>query len=136
MQLTLVPTRREVFLHSLHFANSGIAHVCSSNDGNHACILQGDRDLGPGRSGVHYIICVQRPQKRYACFAKQQPGRARQKLLATTYKPFPRPYAWLCHAYRAFYQKWRHEPQLRSCICSMRSIIIVAKVWLSRWSCK
>ena len=36
MQLTLVPTRREVFLHSLHFANSGIAHVVPMTATMHA----------------------------------------------------------------------------------------------------
>ena len=35
------------------------------------------------------VLPVQRPRKRYGCFAKQQPGRARQKFLATTYKAFP-----------------------------------------------
>ena len=27
-------------------------------------------------------------KRRFACFAKQQPGRARQNFLATTYKPY------------------------------------------------
>ena len=36
-----------------------------------------------------YVWYVQRPRKKYACFAKQLPGMARQKVLATTYNPFP-----------------------------------------------
>ena len=35
------------------------------------------------------VFNIQRPRQRYACFAKQQPGRVRLKFLATTYKPFP-----------------------------------------------
>ena len=43
MQLTLVPTRREVFLHSLHLANSGIAHVVPMTATMHAYWDQADQ---------------------------------------------------------------------------------------------
>ena len=33
-------------------------------------------------------IPVQGIEKRFACFAKQEPGRARQKFLATAYRPY------------------------------------------------
>ena len=43
----------------------------------------------PHQNNIHPHLHLQRSRKRYACFAKQQPSRYRQKFLGTTYKPFP-----------------------------------------------
>ena len=47
-----------------------------------------------GQLGVHFqpnkyvIVDCTELRKVFVCFAKQQPGRARQKFIATTYKDF------------------------------------------------
>ena len=46
--------------------------------------------VGPGSLLTLFGCTLQGPLKKYACFAKQEPDRARQKILATTCKLFPR----------------------------------------------
>ena len=61
-----------------------------------APIARGSRDAGIRQPRDHSlaIACilkyrhVQNREKVFVCFDKQQPGRARQKFLATTYKDF------------------------------------------------